>query len=118
VTDRAKLPLRHMHVVAFARGREYVRKRAPDGARLLALLSIHGPFDGIPVMAEVKIVTRENGPLLITGPITLVDHEGTAFNLGGKETIALCRCGASANKPFCDGSHKNCGFVAAVKATP
>jgi CDGSH-type Zn-finger protein len=74
--------------------------------------------NGITPMAEVKIVTRENGPLLVTGPITLVDHEGNAFNLGDKQSVALCRCGASANKPFCDGSHKTCGFVAAVKAPP
>jgi CDGSH-type Zn-finger protein len=65
-------------------------------------------------MAEPQVVvtTRENGPLLVTGPITLKDHQGTLYNLGEKETIALCRCGASKNKPFCDGSHKSCGFLA------
>jgi len=62
--------------------------------------------------AEVQITTRMNGPLLVKGPVKLVDHEGNAYNLGGKDSVALCRCGASANKPFCDGSHKNCGFVA------
>lgn len=67
-------------------------------------------------MAEVKITTRDNGPLLVTGPITLVDADGAAFDLGEKESIALCRCGASSNKPFCDGTHKSCGFVAAEKA--
>ncbi|MEX0702650.1 MAG: CDGSH iron-sulfur domain-containing protein [Planctomycetales bacterium] len=66
--------------------------------------------------AEVKIVTRQNGPLLVTGPVTLVDHEGNVFDLGEKQSIALCRCGASGNKPFCDGSHKNCGFVAGQTA--
>jgi len=67
-------------------------------------------------MSDVTITARENGPLLVTGPITLVDHEGTAFDLGGKDTIALCRCGASANRPMCDGSHKECGFTAGEKA--
>jgi CDGSH-type Zn-finger protein len=67
-------------------------------------------------MADVSIRTRENGPLLVTGPITLVDHEGNVFELGGKETVALCRCGQSKNRPFCDGSHKACGFVAAERA--
>jgi len=67
-------------------------------------------------MAEVRITTRENGPLLVTGPITLVDHQGRAWNLGGKETVALCRCGQSKNKPFCDGTHKACGFVGAELA--
>jgi CDGSH-type Zn-finger protein len=62
---------------------------------------------------EVKIMTRENGPLLVTGPVKLVDHTGREYDLGGKETIALCRCGQSQRKPFCDGSHKTCGWVAA-----
>jgi CDGSH-type Zn-finger protein len=67
-------------------------------------------------MSDVSIRTRENGPLLVTGPIKLVDHEGNVFDIGGKETIALCRCGQSKNRPFCDGAHKNCGFVADEKA--
>jgi hypothetical protein len=51
-------------------------------------------------MSDVKITTRLNGPILVTGPFTLVDHEGNAFNLAGKESVAICRCGASGNKPF------------------
>ncbi|MEX0718422.1 MAG: CDGSH iron-sulfur domain-containing protein [Planctomycetaceae bacterium] len=66
--------------------------------------------------AEVKIMTRLNGPLLVTGPVTLVDHEGNSFDLGEKQSIALCRCGASSNKPFCDGTHKTCGYVAGETA--
>jgi CDGSH-type Zn-finger protein len=69
-------------------------------------------------MAEVKITTRENGPLLVTGPVTLVDHLGNAWSLGGKDTIALCRCGQSKNRPFCDGSHKACAFLAGETAPP
>lgn len=67
-------------------------------------------------MSDVKITTRLNGPILVSGPFTLVDHEGNAFNLAGKENVAICRCGASANKPFCDGAHKTCGFAADQKA--
>ena len=63
-------------------------------------------------MADVQMQLRENGPLVVTGPVSLVDHEGIAFDLGGKESIALCRCGASGNKPFCDGTHKEVGFEA------
>ena len=63
-------------------------------------------------MADVSIRTRENGPLLVTGPITLVDHLGNTFELG-KETVAFCRCGQTKNRPFCDGTHKTCGWVAA-----
>jgi CDGSH-type Zn-finger protein len=67
-------------------------------------------------MPEVTIKTRENGPILITGPVTLVDHLGNPFDLTGKENVALCRCTHSARKPFCDGSHKTCGFVAGETA--
>ena len=67
-------------------------------------------------MADVTIQTRENGPFLVTGPAKVVDHQGNQFNLGDKETFALCRCGASQNRPFCDGRHKECGFVAGETA--
>ena len=69
-------------------------------------------------MAEVTIKTRENGPLLITGAFTLVDHLGNRYDLTGKDTVALCRCGHSGKKPFCDGSHRGCGFVAGEIAPP
>jgi len=67
-------------------------------------------------MSDVKITTRLNGPLLVSGAFSLVDHEGNVYNLGGKESVALCRCTSSGNKPFCDGSHKTCGFAADQKA--
>ena len=55
---------------------------------------------------------RENGPLVIHGPFRLVNHRGEEIPLPtDKPLVALCRCGHSANKPFCDGSHKACGFV-------
>jgi CDGSH-type Zn-finger protein len=73
---------------------------------------------GFSKMPDVSIRTRENGPLLVTGPITLVDPDGNQFNIAGKETVALCRCGQSQNKPFCDGQHKACGFVAGERAVP
>ena len=68
-------------------------------------------------MSEVTISCRENGPFLVTGPAKVVDHNGTEFELGGKETFALCRCGASKNRPFCDGAHKECGFSSAETAS-
>ena len=67
-------------------------------------------------MSDVQVQIRDNGPFLVTGSITLTDHDGKAFDLGGKETIALCRCGESANRPFCDGAHKGCGFQSAERA--
>jgi CDGSH iron-sulfur domain-containing protein 3 len=62
-------------------------------------------------MSDVVIRCRENGPLVIQGPFRLVDHEGREYPLPtDKPLVALCRCGLSATKPFCDGSHKRCGF--------
>jgi CDGSH-type Zn-finger protein len=59
----------------------------------------------------IVIRCRENGPLVIQGPFRLIDHEGKEFVLPtDKPFVALCRCGTSGNKPFCDGSHKTCGF--------
>ena len=68
-------------------------------------------------MAEVKIKVRKDGPLLVEGPFELVDAEGGAFPLDpSKPAFALCRCGASKNAPFCDGSHNAAGFSSEVKA--
>ncbi|MCO6413066.1 MAG: CDGSH iron-sulfur domain-containing protein [Thiogranum sp.] len=57
-------------------------------------------------MNNIKV--RSNGPLLCTGDIEIYDANGNL--LEEAEDIALCRCGASHNKPFCDGSHRDCGF--------
>ncbi len=68
-------------------------------------------------MSDVKIRIRDNGPLLVEGPVSLLDPEGHAFPLDpSKPAFALCRCGASAHKPFCDGSHKTCGFSSEIQA--
>lgn len=65
---------------------------------------------------ETKISTYKNGPFLVTGgTFRVVDAEGADFPVD-KETIALCRCGASTGKPFCDGTHSKVGFQAAEKA--
>jgi len=49
----------------------------------------------------------------------VVDHEGKPFPIDpSKANVALCRCGHSQRKPFCDGAHKSCGFVAAETAPP
>ncbi len=67
-------------------------------------------------MADSKVVVRDNGPLLVTGIQTIEDAEGNAFDTAGKETIALCRCGATKRRPFCDGAHRDCNFEAADRA--
>ncbi|MEX2186345.1 MAG: CDGSH iron-sulfur domain-containing protein [Pirellulales bacterium] len=63
-------------------------------------------------MSEVTIRLRPNGPLLVEGPITIIDQNGNPFPINpDKPSVALCRCGASQNRPFCDGSHRTAGFV-------
>jgi CDGSH-type Zn-finger protein len=66
-------------------------------------------------MADVQITVRENGPYLVKGPIELMDVDGNAYTVE-REMIALCRCGGSTNKPFCDGTHSRLGFQAAERA--
>ena len=61
-------------------------------------------------MPPTKITVRSDGPLRLEGEVELVDMEGRRYGLGGRTAIALCRCGHSGNKPFCDGSHKTSGF--------
>lgn len=58
-------------------------------------------------MSDVTIKVREDGPLLVTGPVRLIDHLGNEIaRPEGKANIVLCRCGKSGSKPFCDGSHR------------
>jgi len=64
----------------------------------------------------VKITARPNGPFRVEGPITLINVDGNEIDLTGKPAISLCRCGASTNKPFCDGTHSKIGFQAAEAA--
>ncbi len=60
-------------------------------------------------MAEVRIKTLKDGPYEVSGAISLLDGKRAEFKLA-EEPIYLCRCGQSANRPFCDGSHKRVGF--------
>ncbi len=66
-------------------------------------------------MADVTIKVRENGPLLVRGPVEVTDHEGRKLRVEG-DNIAFCRCGQSARKPFCDGTHRGCDFDGTVAA--
>jgi CDGSH-type Zn-finger protein len=67
-------------------------------------------------MAATKITVNHNGSIRVEGDFEVFDPEGKPFDLAGRTTIGLCRCGHSANKPFCDGSHKTCGFADMVTA--
>jgi len=69
-------------------------------------------------VADSKITVRNSGPLKVEGDnITICDQDGKVFGLAGRTIVSLCRCGQSANKPFCDGSHARVGFQSDVVAT-
>lgn len=68
-------------------------------------------------MSTVKITALKNGPYKVEGPIELV-HDTMPVDTAGKDTVFLCRCGASSKKPFCDGTHSKIGFQAAASVVP
>ncbi|MGH9209445.1 MAG: (4Fe-4S)-binding protein [Acidimicrobiales bacterium] len=65
-----------------------------------------GPEDGVPVVVSL----RPNGPLAVEGPVRIELSRGEVLEI--TDRAFLCRCGGSANKPFCDGTHKRTGFTA------
>jgi CDGSH-type Zn-finger protein len=68
----------------------------------------------------MKIVVRDHGSLKVEvepgEKLELVDGQGRIFGLGGRRVVSLCRCGQSANKPFCDSTHRECSFESTVEA--
>lgn len=81
------------------------------------------PAAGSAPTVTVTIRCREDGPLVIELPagaaLRVTDHLGREFALPThKRAVALCRCGSSRTRPFCDGSHRDCGFRAADQARP
>lgn len=72
------------------------------------------PGDAAPSPAQgsgATITPYRDGPLIVRGDFRLLDSDGREID-PGRETVALCRCGKSGIKPFCDGSHKRAGFSA------
>ncbi|MHB8755011.1 MAG: CDGSH iron-sulfur domain-containing protein [Candidatus Acidiferrales bacterium] len=67
-------------------------------------------------MAGTKILIKDHGSIRVEGDFEIVDSQGRIFGLNGRTAVSLCRCGHSANKPFCDGSHKQCAFESSVEA--
>jgi 3-phenylpropionate/trans-cinnamate dioxygenase ferredoxin subunit len=71
-------------------------------------------------MDRITITVRENGSFFITGDdmarVRLVDHQGNEISTEGRKALSLCRCGGSATKPFCDGTHSRIGFRGANAA--
>lgn len=60
-------------------------------------------------MSDVRIKALKNGPLEVSSEVQVLDSGGAVLPTE-EYPIYLCRCGHSANKPFCDGSHKRVGF--------
>ena len=82
-------------------------KKCPSGA-LSHFMNSSAPANEVKVDAETIIETAVNGPLMVYGNVTVKDKTGT---LTKKNNVtAFCRCGASQNKPYCDGAHKKIGF--------
>jgi CDGSH-type Zn-finger protein len=74
---------------------------------------LRGAAGGKPqAMDEATITPYRDGPLLVRGPFKLLDQDGNEIDPGRDGTIALCRCGKSRLRPFCDGSHKIVRFRA------
>ena len=67
-------------------------------------------------MAAARITVNNNGSLRVEGDFEIVDMEGRPFGLASRTRVTLCRCGQSSNKPFCDSTHKTCGFESVVVA--
>ncbi len=68
-------------------------------------------------MSATTITPRANGPLIVEGPVRIVGADGTDIPAPPRkdgspaQVVVLCRCGGSATKPFCDGTHKRNGFT-------
>ena len=67
-------------------------------------------------MPATRVSVMNNGSLRIEGDFEVVDQDGRPFGLSGRTKVSLCRCGHSSNKPFCDGTHKSCGFDSTLVA--
>jgi CDGSH-type Zn-finger protein len=68
-------------------------------------------------MADTRTIDcRPNGPYLVDGPLAIKDPTGKVTEIPEGKKAALCRCGASTTKPFCDGTHSKIGFAAAEAA--
>lgn len=70
---------------------------------------------------RLRLKALDDGALQLRGDlglVRLVDGEGQEFDLTGRRSVLLCRCGQSQNKPFCDSSHERTGFSSRVRRVP
>jgi CDGSH-type Zn-finger protein len=71
----------------------------------------------MPAPDDVVITPYRDGPLLVRGPFTLRDQDGSVID-PGREVVALCRCGKTRRPPFCDSTHKLARFTAPGSEDP
>jgi CDGSH-type Zn-finger protein len=75
-------------------------------------------------MTETRIRPKPNGPLVVEGPVTILGPDGASLPIPPRkdgtpaQVVVLCRCGGSATKPFCDGTHKRNGFMDGTAPPP
>ena len=82
--------------------------RCPSGALAIRRAAAPRP-EAAPAPAGATVACAPNGPLLLEGAFVVKDATGAVVAAGGK--VALCRCGQSSKKPFCDGAHRGAGFT-------
>jgi len=63
-----------------------------------------------------RVTIKPDGPILMSGPLELVDPAGHTHMIPAGRVVALCRCGQSNTKPYCDATHKTCGFKSSAPA--
>jgi len=78
-------------------------------------MSEHGATQIVPAADDVQITACTDGPLLVRGAVEIVGEDGEVIH-NPRRTVALCRCGASAIKPWCDGTHKLTRFETGPRA--
>lgn len=96
--------------------------RAGDGRLVLTSEGLDAAIASVasqvnPEDRAVRITPYRDGPLVVRGPFRLVDQDGRDIDVSRK-TVALCRCGKSRAKPFCDGTHKLARFAAPSRPSP
>ncbi|HEV2064336.1 MAG TPA: CDGSH iron-sulfur domain-containing protein [Thermoanaerobaculia bacterium] len=69
-------------------------------------------------MADITVKCTPNGPYRVNGPFQVADPKGNVVSIEEGRSVSLCRCGGSANKPYCDGTHGRIGFHADEAAAP
>lgn len=86
--------------------------KCPTGALAVTRTGDDGHAEDLPEQPQVTLMT--NGPLMVRGEVVITQPNGTVVRRPSR--VALCRCGASENKPYCDASHRRVGFSTADEA--